>query len=338
MHPSTQRPSAVHARWGSTGPLRWIMCAVSALSACSTEGGSPKDASPGPPEDVVRFVALGDTGEGNEAQHAVGQAMGVICAERGCDFALLLGDNFYNSGVDAADDPQFHDKFEAPYAHLGFPFYVVLGNHDYGGDGLGSEPDRPLGQLDYAMGSTQWVMPARHYRHDHGHASFFGLDTNAILWDTQWGGAQDQLDWLRAETAASDARWKVAYGHHPYLSNGRHGNAGDYEGLAGVPLIAGQDVKDFVEDGVCGEMDLYLAGHDHDLQWLEPKCGVEFVVSGAGAKTRSLVGRGSETFFETDATEGFVWFELADERLHGVVYDRNAQVLFEREISQEDAP
>jgi tartrate-resistant acid phosphatase type 5 len=41
-------------------------------------------------------------------------------------------DNFYDEGVDSLDDEQFQTKFELPYADIDFPFWVVLGNHDYG--------------------------------------------------------------------------------------------------------------------------------------------------------------------------------------------------------------
>ena len=38
--------------------------------------------------------------------------------------------------------------------------------------------------------------------------------------------------WLTDEWAGgSTGTWRIAYGHHPYLSNGPHGNAGMYEGF-----------------------------------------------------------------------------------------------------------
>src|SRR5688572_25019386 len=64
----------------------------------SSDGGSTGAVSRG----EVRFVALGDAGEGNENQAAVGQMIATVCEERGCDFALYLGDNFYDTGVDSA--------------------------------------------------------------------------------------------------------------------------------------------------------------------------------------------------------------------------------------------
>ena len=41
-----------------------------------------------------------------------------------------------------------------------------------------------------------------------------------------------------------------------------------------------------MEDIVCGRADVYLAAHDHSLQWLQPTCnGTELIVSGTGASS-----------------------------------------------------
>ena len=65
---------------------------------------------------AVRFVALGDTGKGNAGQKQVGVSVGAVCAAHGCDFVVLLGDNFYPTGVESATDPQWKTKFTEPYA------------------------------------------------------------------------------------------------------------------------------------------------------------------------------------------------------------------------------
>src|SRR5690606_35788973 len=48
------------------------------------------DTVPADPQ-VIRFVALGDAGEGNDEQHQVADAIGAVCALKGCEFALYLG-------------------------------------------------------------------------------------------------------------------------------------------------------------------------------------------------------------------------------------------------------
>ena len=280
---------------------------------------------------TLRFVALGDAGEGNQAQYDVAAAMKSICDEKGCDFALYLGDNFYDVGVESIDDPQFMDKFEDPYAELSFPFYAVLGNHDYAG---GHVWEKPEPQIAYSDISEKWNMPDRYYSHTQEHALFVGIDTNAILWNNAWGGIEEQAQWVQETLSQSDSLWRFAFGHHPYISNGEHGVAGTYDGLEEVPIASGTDMKYFVEDNLCAKVDIYFSGHDHDMQWLEPQCGVEFIVSGAGAKQRDYRGWDVPTKFEQYNDNGFLWVEIIDNSLTAVFYDKDANVLYQETLQK----
>ena len=300
-----------------------------------------------PPQRVVRFIAFGDGGTGSDDQYENGQTVKRICDAKtddraGCDFALYLGDNFYDEGVEDAWDEQFETKFEMPYADLDFPFYVVLGNHDYGGClfgscGAGFEFEKSQYYLDYAARSTKWTLPSEYYTFSAEHVDFFGLDTNALMWEPWFGTGEDQARWLPGALAASTAEWKIAYGHHPYISNGRHGVAGEYEGLdwldwASADVVTGGYVREVMDDSICGHVDLYLCGHDHNRQWLEPTCGTEFIVTGAAAKTTDLEGRGVATFFEDDTTPGFVWIEIRENVLTGEIYNMAGTMEFSREV------
>jgi hypothetical protein len=276
---------------------------------------------------AVRFVALGDAGEGNDAQYAVADAIKSVCDRDGCDFALYLGDNFYDSGVSDVDDAQFEEKFELPYAELDFPFYPVLGNHDYGGEGIGWELWKGQTYVDYSAYSDKWTMPDLYYTHVHGDVTFFALDTTEVF----WGVGSDEQAWLQSETPAATT-WSIAYGHHPYLSNGTHGNAGNYEGLSWLPIVNGASIQEFVEDAICGQVDVYISGHDHSLQWPEGTCGTEFLVSGAGSKTTELPGE-DPTYFQ-DQTEGFLWVEIVGNTFTGVYYDSAGNELFRRSFTK----
>jgi tartrate-resistant acid phosphatase type 5 len=284
---------------------------------------------------TVRFIAIGDTGEGNEDQYMVAEAIVNLCARKGCDFSVMLGDNFYDSGVDGVDDPQWQDKVELPYIDFTFPLYAVLGNHDYGGNGIGVDFDmsKPDYQVDYSDVSDLWRMPDKYYSFKEQHAEFWGLDTNQVMTDPINGDSEPQQDWLINGLAASTATWKIAFGHHPYISNGDHGNAGAYENLEGIPLpfVTGESVKEFMEEAVCGKVDVYLCGHDHNIQWLEPKCGTEFIVSGAGSKSEDLPGE-NPAYFGMPETEGFIWVELKDNSFTGTFYDKTGAELYSKTI------
>jgi len=230
--------------------------AADAAPGSSEEPDAGADPGSAPP--IVRFVMVGDTGTGKEAQHAVADAMAAKCEAHGCDFVVLAGDNIYESGVDSVDDPQWQEKFEEPYAALDVPFYAVLGNHDYGGKIFGGTGDQwwkgPI-EVDYAAHSDKFVMPAPHYAFPWEHVGSVMLDTNSLMWNNTDHG--NQREWYpMGLLEVSDSEWVFAVGHHPYLSNGKHGNAGNYDPIGGLknPLdwINGKHVKEFLDDVVCG--------------------------------------------------------------------------------------
>lgn len=284
------------------------------------------------PMEVQRFVAIGDTGTGSDMQLKVGQSIGQACqALGGCDFGLLLGDNAYNSGFDSADDPRFEDFFVRPYGHLGFPFYIVLGNHDLGGEGLGVSLDLRKGdyQVSYSQKNPQWLMPAKHYQVQRGPLWLMGLNTTDVFFNRADAQGRELERWISQAPAQT---WKIAFGHHPYISNGPHGNAGDYEGLPFVPIANGEHVKSFMDDHICGKVDLYLSGHDHNIQDLHASCGTEFIVSGAGAKTTDLEGV-NPVYYESDEP-GFFILEATSSTITVRGYDQDGVLMHTRQITR----
>lgn len=304
--------------------------------ACTTGpildvGGT--EAAPPVRGDRVRFLALGDAGEGNIPQYRVALAMRDHCAAKadargpGCDFVAYLGDNFYPRGVWGPDDPLWDTKWADPYRELGLPFYAILGNHDYGDPPL--DRDRARAQLKAAERIDGFTMPAPWYAFDAGPARFVALDTHAVMMG--WT-ADAQAAWAREQLDKVDDRWRIVLAHHPYKSNGQHGNAGEYEGSRYIPYASGRRIQKLYDDTLCGRADLVLSGHEHNRQWLEPVCGMELVVAGSGAKNTRLVGRGSPTLFEEDRERGFVWIELDGDRLRAEVIDEWGRLDFEREL------
>lgn len=298
----------------------------------SGSSGPAAESDTGPEEPptsgVVRFIAMGDGGEGNDSQYAVAAIVEQVCAERGCEFALYLGDNFYDTGVTSSMDIQFIDKFEMPYADLDLQFYVTLGNHDY--DLLGNAWFKGTYQVEYTQFSDKWTMPAEYYSFPAGHVTFIGLDTPRLFWNHE---IPEQRDFVRNVLANTASRFTVAFGHHPYISNGRHGNAGNYEGLP-LPIVDGDDVQDFVEEEMCGKVDVYICGHDHNRQWFPTTCGTQFLVAGTAAKTTDFVHRDDNPvpYFEDDVTPGFAWIEIADNEMTVAWYDETGAMNYENTI------
>lgn len=323
---------------------RLAMGVASVLALLAVLAGCIKPLPPTPavmPDqgEPVRFVVVGDTGTGNEPQYEVAAAIGRVCEAKGCDFLVHTGDIIYDVGPRSVDDEQFEVKFERPYGSLGLPVYLTLGNHDVGGDPSDAEDLerwQRVGDLNVAYGqrvdrpSDSWRMPARSYAFEHGTTAFLALDTTAFVYEpleTDQDGpvhravaAQEEL----ARTAwPANATWRFAVGHHPYVSNGDHGNAGTYD--SDREELRGHRLKAFFEEHVCGQVDVILAGHDHDLQWLAPvdSCGgTRFLISGAGARPRPIDdAERNEAIFQRGATLGFWWLEANGPRLRLIAFD-----------------
>ena len=273
--------------------------------------------------DVIRFIAVGDIGSQSPIQQQVAQSANTVCTTSGCDFVLLLGDNLYPKGLTHRGDSRLEALIQDSYGAMNLPIYAVLGNHDYGND-HGTQIDWSAGwhQIHWAESQPSFHIPAPAYSFYAGNALFLAVDTTEFF----WADASGQREWLHTTLAKDSSAWRIVFAHHPYRSNGEHGNAGTYEGVPGFPYLSGRAVEQLYEEELCGEIDLGLAGHDHSRQWIEA-CGTSWIISGAGAKTTPLVDRGNSPLFAS-ATEGFVWVELTGDAMNVVFYDAEGLIDF----------
>jgi hypothetical protein len=213
-----------------------------------------------PPQQPVRVVAFGDYGDGSDAQRLVAAAMFRYHEAHPFNFGVTLGDNFYPSGMESPADPRWQTWWSALYDPLKIPFYATLGNHDW------SQPNSPAAEILFTRDSTSWRMPAAYYTFTAGPVQFFALDTDII--------SEAQRLWLAAELDRSAATWKIVYGHHPIYSEGQHeDNNVKIDQL--LPVLEGR-------------ADVYLAGHDHDMQHLRPEGRLHFFIAGSGGKLRTI--------------------------------------------------
>jgi 3',5'-cyclic AMP phosphodiesterase CpdA len=81
-----------------------------------------------------------------------------------------------------------------------------------------------------------------------------------------------ELRWLDEQLAQSKATWKIVYGHYQIYSASRGDNDEEQEDLIHrlLPILKKRGA------------DLYICGHDHNLQILKADGGVNFVVAGGG--------------------------------------------------------
>ena len=284
---------------------------------------APPPPPPPPPQGTVRFAAVGDTGHGNNFEYATAKAIEARCQKGGgCATVLLLGDNIYPSGPSTVTDPLFKKVIEDPFAVVSSPIWLTLGNHDYGGgtSGAGTELWKGPLWLQWAALHPKFVLPSVTWDKTIGNVHFFDLDSNLM----NQGKQQAQIDQWQAKMSATEiGGWKIAFAHHPYRSNGGHGNAKN-----GVK--AGYDAL------LCGKVDLLLSGHDHSMQWLKAfqGCGnMEMIVAGSGGEHTSL-GGSNPVWFENASTYGFVYVEITGNKLHAEFIDLNGKLLFTRDITK----
>lgn len=242
----------------------------------------------------LAFAAIGDSGTGKKEQYAVAQAMERAHEKTPYDLVLMLGDNIYGSG----GSKRMVEKFEAPYRNLlarGVQFQASIGNHDAG------KADEETAYPLFNMGGRRYYTFTR----GEGLAQFFALDSSKM--------DREQLAWIEKELAASNARWKIAFFHHPIYSSGRtHGADRKLRELL-EPL--------FVRAGVR----LVLSGHDHFYERLKPQQGISYFVSGgAGKLRRGDINRKDPAFaFGNDENHHFMLFEIGRDAITFRAIDLN---------------
>jgi acid phosphatase len=271
-----------------------------------------------PDRPSVKFAALGDVGSGTQGQVRVADAMAETAADAGLDCVLLLGDNFYTRADDTTTEALWRDRFEDIYHHAGLqvPFHPVASASSSGA--LSAEA-----QVDYTREGGRWQMPALYYsvRYEvEGEVSveFFAVHTKTIY--RELPGAEEQLAWLREALASSTADWKIAFGHHPISSTGKHGGSRVLSRRL-LPLLAEYDVA------------LYLSAHDHHLAVMKPIDDVHLVVSGGGGKNPRDVSWTDEVIY-AQAGFGFNWIEALRDELIVEFFATDDEVLYVHRIKR----
>ncbi len=250
----------------------------------------------------IEFIAYGDAGKGGSDQIDTALVMSEYAGNSGSftgsdseiDFLINLGDSFYPEGVSSVDDPKWESHFESIYDYpsLALPFYSILGNHDYYGN--------IDAQLAYeSPDGIRWQMPGRYYKRTETieagvTVEFYFLDTERLYY-----GDAAQMVWLEENLKSSTARWIIVSGHNPLYSYSKHG-------LNGTLITRLRPLFD-------NRIDLYLCGHEHDIQIIEPIKGVHYIVNGAAGGSRET-GIADNTVLAM-GKPGFAGFLISEDHL-----------------------
>lgn len=285
---------------------------------------------------ALRFIVFGDWGRnGEDNQKEVADEMGIVAKKFKPEFIVSTGDNIYPDGVRSTMDHSWIASFENIYtAHsLQKDWYVVLGNHDYGGD--------PQAEIDYTKVDRRWNMPARYYSKIFyiGDDSTQGvllvfIDTTPLLSEYYGNGkthveGQDtagQRIWLEKtlKEAPPNIKWKFVFGHHPVYTGGGRMKAPETVQMKNLfkPIFEKYHVN------------AYICGHDHNLQCIKPPGFTTYFVSGAGSELSKTIIH-PEGGLYAKAENGFMNFSVYESKLEFTVLSYTGEHLYAGTVLRE---
>lgn len=180
------------------------------------------------------------------------------------DKLILMGDNFYNNGVD-----NIYDELWKTFSYffdgiLQNNIYTIMGNHDY--------HKNPKSQIK----NNFWNTPSFYYKLEldnkvdlffidtvqlfPGHCNISKAKIENVYNDCIDNINYNQLKWLNDELSKSKNK-KIVFGHYPVISNGvyKYKLQPIYDIL--FPILKNNNV------------DAYVSGHEHNVQYLKRKIG-----------------------------------------------------------------
>ena len=303
----------------------WRIAVATALLALACGGDRALATDPEPDGDVLwSLLAVGDTGGDatpwlpNSLQR-VTAGLDAVARTRPVDAVVLLGDNFYPSGLErhelaarvrmnvvaplcrfadlsAPRSPEVEDACAILVAERRpVPIFAVLGNHDYRTD---ASPSLQIHAVPEFV--ANWEMPEDTIR---VHAVAPGV--SLVLFHSM-PMVQNGEDVVALERALRDAPgpWRILAAHHPVLAT-----KGDHNELEDRHLTLAREA--IRAAGV--PVQLALGGHHHSLQLLvdeAPAMPVQ-VVSGSGSRSpEAVVGQPGLRF--ASQRSGFARIDLVE--------------------------
>jgi len=278
---------------------------ASALLLCAACGPPPPVLGADEPGPVrLSFFAFGDTGvvpdsigRSLQTQMRVGSVLEAEQRRRPVDAVVLLGDNFYPSGLLEKElEPRVRENVVRPYcvflaldgpeservadacepSHRGerpVPLYALLGNHDQ------NVPESPRLQREVVPRFVpNWHVPAQAIEVIELADSDLQPGVSLILYDPVVLAESGDAASLERALRSARGPWRILAGHYPIHEV--------HPGPWIAKTLAGIDVP----------VHLHLAGHEHNLQIGVPAPSSPFlqVVAGSGGSQRerkhSLLG------------------------------------------------
>jgi acid phosphatase len=279
---------------------------------------------------ACKFLSIGDWGD-HVAITESGLSKFFAEEAENAPVGLLVGDNFYDRGVESVDDPQWQKTYLDVFTGKNLEkirFLVASGNHDYYGN--------VTAQIEYTRKdpTKRWIFPsfyhARSFEQNGVKLFFVVLDT----WRLNGGDAilghepSTGRTWIRSRDALQQAvtnqnispalaeriqsRFKYDPDHSPQFDEEQYrwlrraltsksALESDWRIVMGhFPIHSASkyehgDTHSLVKrlDGELRDLnvDAYLSGHDHILQISHRGGGLHYYGTGAGAKRHPYVNK-----------------------------------------------
>ncbi|MDO8542773.1 MAG: metallophosphoesterase family protein [Opitutaceae bacterium] len=215
------------------------------------------------PAKPTRVWVLGDPGTKNATQMAVRDVYYKFTGSRATDLWLLLGDNAYPDGTDADYQKAIFEMY--PQTLRISPVWSTLGNHD--GKSANSITESGVYYDIFTLpkrAEAGGVMSGTeaYYSFDYANIHFVCLDSHDS--DRSAGGAM--MQWMKADLAATQRDWIIAFFHHPTFTKGTHDSDKDSDSQGRMNDMRAIFLPVLEQAGV----DLILTGHSHvyERSWL----------------------------------------------------------------------
>ncbi len=254
----------------TVGPAAVPPPAAAAEKKTTAEDAPPKNGTfsfvtppPVGPAKPTRVWVLGDPGTKNKTQEAVRDVYYTFTGKRDTDLWLMLGDNAYPDGTDADYQKAVFEMY--PQTLRTACLWPALGNHD--GKSANSITQSGVyydiftlptrAQAGGVMSGTE-----AYYSFDYANIPFICLDSHDS--DRSPNGAM--MQWLKADLAATQRDWIIAYFHHPTYTKGTHDSDKDSDSAGRMNDMRAIFLPVLEQGGV----DLILTGHSHvyERSWL----------------------------------------------------------------------
>ena len=235
------------------------------------------------PGDAFSFTIIGDT----QRNPTITSKLAKFMWERRPNFVVHCGDVVDDGAAKSQWTGDLLGSCHELFSRV--PVYPCVGNHE----------------KNHANYYKYFSLPAPEYYYSfrYGDAEFFVLDTNTNRTLGLLPGGE-QYQWLEKSLAASSAKWKFCYHHHPAYSS----DADDFGNTAKGPSTGGDlRVRQLVPLYEKYKVDIVFNGHVHTYERTWPiksgkvnqKDGVAYITSGGGGGPLEDVAP-TPTFFKQE--------------------------------------